>query len=98
MNDLDVIFTIVPWLLIIGFILNYFTKKKKEDNNMRYKHHGGPVTDEMKDLLKQMIAKSGDKQDMLVNDILEVMGEARMSKEGFRAANDRLKELAKDYA
>jgi hypothetical protein len=63
----------------------------------RYKHAIGPITEEMGDLLVEMIKRSAGREKMFANDILEVMSEARENGEGMRAAKTRLEELAQDY-
>lgn len=63
----------------------------------RHKFARGPVTDEIKVKLLQMIKASSGKEELLAEDIIEAIAVARNDPEGFRAANRLLEQLQAAY-
>ncbi len=63
----------------------------------RHKFARGPITDEIKVKLLQMIKASSGKEELLAEDIIETIAVARNDPEGFRAANRLLEQLQVAY-
>lgn len=57
----------------------------------------GPVSEQVKVKLVGMIKASGGKEDLLAEDIIEVIAVARNDRDGFRAVDRLLADLAKEY-
>ena len=58
----------------------------------------GPVTDQVKGKLVTMIKAAEGKEDLLAEDIIEAIAVARNDRDGFRAVDRLLADLAKEYA
>ncbi|MDY6929540.1 MAG: hypothetical protein SWN10_20860 [Pseudomonadota bacterium] len=64
----------------------------------RHKFARGPVTDQVKRKLVTMIKAAEGKEDLLAEDIIEAIAVARNDRDGFRAVDRLLADLAKEYA
>lgn len=63
----------------------------------RHKYARGPVTEEIKAKLLEMLAGCEGKEELMAEDIIEMVAVARNDPEGFRAANRMLDKLMTEY-
>lgn len=64
----------------------------------RHKYARGQVTEDVKAKLLHMIKCSRGREELLAEDIIEAIAEARNSSDGFRAVSDLLCRLGSDYS
>lgn len=64
----------------------------------RHKFARGPVTDQVKTKLVAMIKAAEGKEELLAEDIIEAIAVGRNDRDGFRAVERLLADLATEYA
>lgn len=63
----------------------------------RHRFARGPITDNIRVRLVNMIKRSKGKEELLAEDIIEAMAVARNDNDGFKAAERLIKTLESDY-